>query len=167
LAILKESGFHSMKTMEFRLKEHYVDEVEYELAPKEKRQKPAGNTAHLATGGMASEGEDTGAEADNEKSEYETEGDQASLATAGTAAAKVVLINNPTLSPAEVATTTTVANSTTTTTPKRAKKFLVARPFAVMRGHTAFLTFATAGNKAQPDPNRTVGKTGEILPTGS
>jgi tRNA (adenine57-N1/adenine58-N1)-methyltransferase len=172
LAILKESGFHSMKTMEFRLKEHYVDEVEYEFAPKEKRPRPAGNTAHLATGGMASEGEDTGAEADNEKSEYETEGDQASLATTAgtledtTAAAKVVLINNPTLSPAVVATTTTIANSTTTTTPKRTKKFLVARPFAVMRGHTAFLTFATAGNKAQPDPNRIVGKTGETPPTG-
>ena len=34
------------------------------------------------------------------------------------------------------------------------KKLLVARPFGAMRGHTAFLTFATAGNKRQPNPNQ-------------
>jgi tRNA A58 N-methylase Trm61 len=33
------------------------------------------------------------------------------------------------------------------------KKMLCARPFAQMRGHTAFLTFATAGNAPRPDPN--------------
>ena len=33
------------------------------------------------------------------------------------------------------------------------RKILCARPFAHMRGHTAFLTFATAGNKLRPDPN--------------
>lgn len=33
------------------------------------------------------------------------------------------------------------------------KSILVARPFGLMRGHTAFLTFATAGNKKRPNPN--------------
>jgi hypothetical protein len=37
-------------------------------------------------------------------------------------------------------------------TQKR-KKMLVARPFGTMKGHTAFLTFASAGNKRCPDPN--------------
>jgi tRNA (adenine57-N1/adenine58-N1)-methyltransferase len=155
LAVLKECGFHSMKTMEFRLKEHYVDEVEYELAPREKRPRiEASSVAHLvAGGGTTSGGEDTGAEADNEKSEYETEGDQASLATAegdqaslATAAAKV--LSNP----------TAPTGAAATTTPK-CKKLLVARPFVTMRGHTAFLTFATAGNKPQPDPLQLVSKT--------
>ena len=36
---------------------------------------------------------------------------------------------------------------------KPSKKMLCARPFASMRGHSAFLTFATAGNALQPDPN--------------
>ena len=36
---------------------------------------------------------------------------------------------------------------------KKRKKILCARPFAQMRGHTAFLTFATAGNAHRPDPN--------------
>ena len=36
---------------------------------------------------------------------------------------------------------------------KVTSKMVVARPFVMMRGHTAFLTFATAGNLPQPDPN--------------
>jgi tRNA (adenine57-N1/adenine58-N1)-methyltransferase len=35
---------------------------------------------------------------------------------------------------------------------KRKRSILVARPFVSMRGHTAFLTFATAGNRPQPNP---------------
>jgi tRNA (adenine57-N1/adenine58-N1)-methyltransferase len=165
---LKQCGFHSITTKEFRLKEHYVDEVEYELAPKEKRPRfvNTGNSHLMGAGGVTSGGEDTGAEADNERSEYETEGDQASLATAGTleqdtnlvsaaAAAKVILNSPPQPVPPTLPATTSNNNvsATTTITPKR-KKVLVARPFASMRGHTAFLTFATAGNKLQPNPNR-------------
>jgi hypothetical protein len=33
------------------------------------------------------------------------------------------------------------------------RKIRCARPFAQMRGHSAFLTFATAGNTLRPDPN--------------
>ena len=36
---------------------------------------------------------------------------------------------------------------------RKCNKILCARPFAQMRGHSAFLTFATAGNALQPDPN--------------
>ena len=36
--------------------------------------------------------------------------------------------------------------------PSKRRKLLCARPFPNMRGHTAFLTFAHAGNKAYPDP---------------
>ena len=62
--------------MEFRQKEHYVDEVEFEFAPREKRPKiVASGVGRNFFGGTTSGGEDTGAEADNEKSEQETEGD--------------------------------------------------------------------------------------------
>jgi hypothetical protein len=37
---------------------------------------------------------------------------------------------------------------------KVTNKILCARPFSQMRGHTAYLTFATAGNAKRPDPNK-------------
>ena len=36
--------------------------------------------------------------------------------------------------------------------PWKRRKLLCARPFPNMRGHTAFLTFAHAGNNTYPDP---------------
>ena len=179
---MRQCGFHSMKTMEFRLREHYVDEVEYEMAPKEKRPRcSASSQFNGNTGGATSGGEDTGAEADNEKSEYETEGDQASLTTAGTfedaavaagllgeassplpggggGATPILLGALPTGVTSGISNNAAVAPSANgggsgATSVKR-KKVLVARPFVMMRGHTAFITFATAGNKPQPDPNK-------------
>ena len=135
---LKQYGFHSIKTMEFRQKEHYVDEVEFEFAPREKRPKiVASGVGRIFFGGTTSGGEDTGAEADNEKSEQETEGDL-------TAKEGKTIEEDA-----------DEANGTASTSMPKRKKVLVARPFSTMRGHTAFLTFATAGNKRQPDPNCT------------
>lgn len=138
---LKELGFHSIKTMEYRLQEHYVDEVEYEGPPREKRPRPEPHdtASYLGSSGNAmtpgdSAGEDTGAEADNEKSEVsETE-----AATVDTTEAVVT----------QSSTTTKVVTATT-----KRKKMVVARPKPTMRGHTAFLTFATAGNLTKPNPN--------------
>lgn len=133
---MKKHGFHSIKTMEFRLKEHYVDEAEFEFPPRAKRPripsyKPIGPDAT----GAVSAGEDTGAEADNEKSEYES----AEIAEA---------------KKQQAAPSSAVAATNGTAPGSKHKKALVARPFVMMRGHTAFLTFATAGNPAQPDPNK-------------
>jgi tRNA (adenine57-N1/adenine58-N1)-methyltransferase len=163
IVAMKRCGFHSIKTMEFRLKEHYVDEVEYDLPPKEKRPKFVDPRKSQFIGGDISGGEDTGAEADNEKSEYETEGDQESLLTAGTVeepgdeAGATVDVSSHSLPPASVLPPSpapmAIPTSTSTTTTLKRKKLLVARPFVMMRGHTAFLTFATAGNKPQPLPN--------------
>jgi tRNA (adenine57-N1/adenine58-N1)-methyltransferase len=164
---MRQAGFHSMKTMEFRLKEHYVDEVEYEPTPKEKRPR-IGPNPHLFGNGTTttSGGEDTGAEADNEKSEYETEGEQqASLATAGTTLKETTTsIPEPlstsaaavaTAPPGSTAPLAGSANGGSGASSAKRKKMLVARPFVNMRGHTAFLTFATSGIKPQPDPNTT------------
>lgn len=172
IVALKQAGFHSIKTLEFRLREHYVDEVEYEYAPKDKRPRLPGNP-HLVGLGAQSAGDDTGAEADNEKSEYETEGDMASLTGMNSqeemdgepteepiidAPPQIMALGVPpsstpsTLIGAVAPPTATAGASNSSTTVKR-KKMLVARPFGTMRGHTAFLTFATAGNKKQPNPN--------------
>jgi tRNA (adenine57-N1/adenine58-N1)-methyltransferase len=149
IEVLKTLGFHSIKTMEFRIKEHYVDDAEYELPPREKRLRVTSHSGPpcgpRTTVGETSAGEDTGAEADNEKSEYETEGD---LAGARNTMASTNAEDNKEESPPSRAITFAV----TSTTPKR-RKVLVTRPFVTMRGHTAFLTFCTAGNKPQPDPN--------------
>jgi tRNA (adenine57-N1/adenine58-N1)-methyltransferase len=189
LQVMRQCGFHSCKTVEFRLREHYVDEVEYEMPPKEKRPRTSANpyVATQRTGSSnsnvdSSGGEDTGAEAENEKSKCETEGDQESAgatAVAGTldepspsqhlkssntaasaaAATTVALPTPPPTASSAAASATTGApcagggNEKTTASAKR-PKVLVARPFSQMRGHTAFLTFATAGNKPQPDPNK-------------
>jgi tRNA (adenine57-N1/adenine58-N1)-methyltransferase len=154
ITALKSFGFHSIKTIEFRLKEHYVDEVEYELPPRDKRPRILDTRKDHMIGGSLSAGEDTGAEADNEKSEYETEGDQESLVTAATMEGPVEKPNDAPTEPSPpppVIPPPALSTPIPTSTPKR-KKVLVARPFAAMRGHTAFLTFATAGNRLQPHP---------------
>jgi len=53
----------------------------------------------------------------------------------------------------EIIATSTGTSTDTQPADSKLKKTLVARPFTMMRGHTAFLTFATAGNKLQPFPN--------------
>jgi tRNA (adenine57-N1/adenine58-N1)-methyltransferase len=144
IELMKKYGFHSIKTMEFRLKEHYVDEAEYELPPREKRPRVPSyshpNGPHKV--GISFAGEDIGAKADKEKSEYETEGKSTVTNTATSTQPNVKK---------EETTPTSAANGTVHN--KKRRKVLVTRPFVMMRGHTAFLTFATAGNKAQPDPN--------------
>lgn len=170
---MTKAGFHSHKTMEFRIRENYVDEVEYELPPPEKRIRfeahtflastlgeaaiKAVNETVVNSGGEDISAEDTGAEADNEKSEIsETEADQLSLATAGTVEEMVDVEgkgNNAMKAPAAVTTPSGTTASPTVPAAGKRKKILVARPFVNMRGHTAFLTFATAGNVPQPDPN--------------
>ena len=150
-----------------------VDEVEYEFAPKDKRPRLPGNPYLVGSGGQSA-GDDTGAEADNEKSEYETEGDMASLTGMNSqeeldgepteepiidAPPQLMALGAPSAAPSTLAgavsSTTAIAagvGNSSSTAVKR-KKVLVARPFGTMRGHTAFLTFATAGNKRQPNPN--------------
>jgi len=122
---LQKNGFHSIKTMEYRLQEHYVDEVEYEPPPKEKRPRLDPRSRSFCQEGNNEDEEDTGAEADNEKTEgSETEPEPIEKAPAS----------------------------------NKRKKMVVARPFVMMRGHTAFLTFATAGTLPRPDPNARMDK---------
>mmetsp|Transcript_10466 Transcript_10466/g.14825 ORF Transcript_10466/g.14825 Transcript_10466/m.14825 type:complete len:476 (+) Transcript_10466:141-1568(+) len=152
---MRKAGFHSFRTIEVRLREHFVDEVELELPPKAKL--PRGDATSGATaastvrflstcastvsGGSTMieySGDDTGAEADNELTEAETAETEATEAI-GVGAA-----------PGADGGTGT---STGTSSNGKRKRMVCARPFATMRGHTAFLTFCTVGNKVHPDPN--------------
>jgi tRNA (adenine57-N1/adenine58-N1)-methyltransferase len=169
VASLEKAGFHSIKTMEYRLQEHYVDDVEYEGPPKEKRPRPephnpqvyltpGANGKGAGINGHKAEQEDeedidTGAEADNEKSEM-------SEAEAATDTVDISAVTTPagvaattTAVPVLPTTTTTATGGHTNGHSTKRKKMLVARPFTVMRGHTAFLTFATAGMLPKPNPN--------------
>ena len=110
---LTKCGFHSLTTLEFRLQEHYVDEMKFEPIPREARPPYQEPTHHPQT------------------------------------ATHTHLVQS---------TTVTVDRSEdkeTTNTEGRTKKddesesMVVARPFTMMRGHTAFLTFATAGGMSK------------------
>jgi tRNA (adenine57-N1/adenine58-N1)-methyltransferase len=164
VASLEKAGFHSIKTMEYRLQEHYVDDVEYEGPPKEKRPRPEPHNPQVyLTGANASGGNngnkvgedeediDTGAEADNEKSEMSEA--EAAHVTATPAGIGLTAPATTTAVPVLPTTTTTAAGGNTNGNGTKRKKMLVARPFTVMRGHTAFLTFATAGMLPKPNPN--------------
>ena len=116
---MKKAGFHSVKTMEYRLQEHYVDEIEYESPPQAKRPKfeAHDNDARISAyaAGSANGNDEQSDDDDVNEKELVTEGDGA---PAGDEQGE--------------------SNESKT-------KMVVARPFANMRGHSAFLTFATAG----------------------
>ncbi|KAL3769611.1 hypothetical protein ACHAWO_011557 [Cyclotella atomus] len=107
---LKHCGFHSIQTVEARLKEYYVDEVELEAPPTDLSGIPTQEDSSLqkercVSGGVLKKN-------DEQDVNVEAVGDN-----------EVEDIENVTK-----------------------KRKICARPFAQMRGHTAFLTFATAGN---------------------
>jgi len=135
IVALQRSGFHSIKTMEFRLKENYVDEMEYEMPPTEKLQKIIDTRLYG--------NDDVADKRKKEQDNCTVDGDTKAEINSGKEG-KVV---------GETIATCTGTSTDTQPTDSRLMKTLVARPFTMMRGHTAFLTFATAGNKLQPFPN--------------
>jgi tRNA (adenine57-N1/adenine58-N1)-methyltransferase catalytic subunit len=179
---LEAAGFHSIKTFEYRLQEHYVDEVEYESPPTEKRPRPTThNVANYLqpssavvedTTATAAAADDDDADAEDNEVVSETDnrtvdssetGERAPPVSTASAAAVDDDVMMP--QPTEAAATTAAAVATeaingqcsNSATQKKRKKLLVARPFVMMRGHTAFITFGTAGNEFQPNPNDAAG----------
>lgn len=106
IAAMKETGFHSIRTLEFRLREHYVDEVEMWSPPTEKRPRLELNELHHLAYVQKVDGVQESAK---EMNPTEQEG-------------HMLKRDDP-----------------------RKRKIVCTRPFNNMRGHTAFLTFATAG----------------------
>jgi tRNA (adenine57-N1/adenine58-N1)-methyltransferase catalytic subunit len=123
---LQKSGFHSIKTMEYRLREHYVDEFKCEGPPRAKRMK------------------------------FEAQDHEAlsnALAAANSNGKRVVQLSNAMNGNKNISSDNDIksenggdANSELISAGD-CEKLTVARPFVMMRGHTAFLTFATAGHE--------------------
>ena len=173
---LKKSGFHTIKTSEFRLKENYVDEVEYEMPPTEKRQRCEDNRVYPREGkGVAGDSDGAGVDRDGRNSKQGNlnpdDGITNSENIEAETRAQTTERSNPTTTPSldhsvekivqesassdDVAIEVSNATSTSTETTgskRKSKTKLVARPFVMMRGHTAFLTFATSGNMLRSKP---------------
>mmetsp|Transcript_5684 Transcript_5684/g.14193 ORF Transcript_5684/g.14193 Transcript_5684/m.14193 type:complete len:485 (-) Transcript_5684:176-1630(-) len=172
---LKKSGFHTIKTSEFRLKENYVDEVEYEMPPTKRRQRCEDNRVY-PRGDKENAGNCDGPSADFDSGNSKevkmnaVDGITKSENIEAEMRAQTTETNNSTLTPVldhssatvqeptssddvDIDRSNTNSTSTNTTGSKRKSKIkLVARPFVMMRGHTAFLTFATSGNVLRPKP---------------
>ena len=121
-AALKASGCHSLQTFEYRLMEHYVDDAEYEALPTESR------SIHKPV------------DAEEAAVETKTNGnakEEVSKAEVVSSSSDAAIYNN---------------DGATVAPPEKKKQRLVARPFNTMKGHTAFLTYATVGNRPQPNP---------------
>lgn len=117
---MRTYGFHSLKTIEVRLREHFVDDAEIKHAPTMKLPRDL-NINNYVPGQATNAAPSPTPTSDTLPSDAEQ--DKKSSATASDVIAS------------------------------KKRKRLCARPFSSMRGHTAFLTFATAGNKSHPDPN--------------
>jgi len=136
---LEANGFHSIQTFEYRLKEYYVDaQVEWEAPPAEKRPRHA---AHNVLNYTTAAGETaTGDGGKEEEEEGESGGDDTGVdhtEDGGGGGGDEPIADDPT------ETTSTTTPPAAAAVSKKRKRHLVARPFAQMRGHTAFLTFAT------------------------
>ena len=145
---MKSFGFHSIKTIEVRLREHYVDDVPLERVPTVKLpRKPnipfiPDQTVPVTPSPQISEVDDvvmasTSLEPrDNIKSKPMDENK-----------------SNQDCSQSDKESSEGNSKHDQQNMSKKRKRMLCARPFGTMRGHSAFLTFATAGIKRHPDPN--------------
>jgi tRNA (adenine57-N1/adenine58-N1)-methyltransferase len=118
-------GFHSIKTMEYRLREYYVDPVYYEPPPADKRpgrQDNSNNATTTAAQEQTQENDNDVQKVADEKPELLSSEREAKEENEPAKEEDVPLAG------------------------KKRKRALCARPFATMKGHSAFLTFATAGN---------------------
>jgi hypothetical protein len=123
--------------MEYRLQEHYVDDYETIPPPRAKRKRLQ---KHDLQAHLLDEGKEAG-----DKEANNGEG----LAGDSEATKSIEDNNEESLETEE----NKKDEEEKKETPVDTKKMLVARPFVTMRGHTAFLTFATTGLLPQPDPN--------------
>jgi len=130
---MEANGFHSIKTMEYRLKEYYVDEVESEPLPTVKRQcREPHDVNNYAT---ATKRTTNGDKDEDETMELKGDDDEQIKTQERTESAAVEQsASGNKRKHAAIEGSAASGNK---------RKNLVTRPFGTMRGHTAFLTFAT------------------------
>jgi len=158
---MTDCGFHSIRTLEVRLREHYVDEVTMETVPTKKLPRepninpfvPGYSVPQLPT-------KDKSGGNDNKDGTMtslllDTNGQGPSTVLPPAEDLTVAISKDPKIS--ETGAGAEVVS--------KKRKLMCARPFVTIRGHTAFLTFATNGNKAfhtnskkQTSSNKKVGR---------
>jgi tRNA (adenine57-N1/adenine58-N1)-methyltransferase catalytic subunit len=148
IAALQKCGFHSIKTMEYRLREHYVDEYEFEPPPSSKRVKPTIHNVqnYQPQGGTAAAEENDGGGVDDDVEEEDEPTSEVAANGSDNGGRRTNCAADESRNGGN--------RPNSETSGKRRGKLIVARPFTSMRGHSAFLTFATAGYTPQPDPNK-------------
>lgn len=117
---MKKNGFHSIKTIEVRLREHYVDEVTMDRVPTAKL--PREPLIPYIPGAPPQEDESAPTQENGNGGEIKQNSE------------------------------TVMNTKTVEEVSSKKRKLFCARPFATIKGHTAFLTFAHAGNKLCQDP---------------
>jgi tRNA (adenine57-N1/adenine58-N1)-methyltransferase catalytic subunit len=155
---LETAGFHSIQTMEYRLREHYVDVLPLRPPPSRPRvTKPSHDTSVYVVDDddMDDIVDDNDPDGSSPVGERNNDGDINKTA-------KVTKKKKPQQKkrPREDGSDND-KNGTTKQQDDEKEQFanrpattmLVARPFTTIKGHTAFLTFATAGLLPQPNPN--------------
>ena len=147
VAALEEAGFHSIQTMEFRLMQHYVDKITYAPAPRHLKRPclvdATYNAAEAAAASASAAGTQTLPESNNNnkktgksKKRKNQEGDTPDAT--GEMSKKAKAETEEPLQEEQ-------NDAEPSASKPRGKTMIVARPFGLIRGHTAFLTFATAG----------------------
>jgi len=179
---MKQYGFHSTKTIEVRLREHYVDtDVQLERVPTDILSKELGYGGgggrkhhHIPGNGIKTYHKGEAPEAIpghipakpkpksniNGNSNHDSEGhpkkrkinDSNDANNQNNSNHENGIENLQTSSC--TTSSSSINNNNNTEKLTKVRKLTCARPFATMRGHTAFLTFATAGNTPHPGPNK-------------
>ena len=135
---LEKAGFHSIHTFEYRLMENYVDEVSYlppprlkrpnlldsSISPKEQQQIHQSKRQRKKANKKRRREEETNDSQEDSKSDDDDNDQNDQEESTDSPSEQTEALGGP--------------------------KMLCARPFGLMRGHTAFLTFATAGLLPQP-----------------
>ena len=140
---LKAFGFHSIKTLEVRLREHYVDDVTMECVPTEKLSRELNPNPYVPGAVQSLPVSSNSGKEDEKVARIVEKGEKAEVIEPESSNDKSNNLKTK---------SSNGSSARLNLTPKK-RKILCARPFATMRGHTAFLTFATAGNASHPDPN--------------
>mmetsp|Transcript_25940 Transcript_25940/g.29657 ORF Transcript_25940/g.29657 Transcript_25940/m.29657 type:complete len:522 (+) Transcript_25940:173-1738(+) len=147
---MKEYGFHSIKTIEVRLREHYVDEVQMNTVPTMKLpREPIIPYVPGAAASSSNSGTCEKTESNEKKSESKvndaTEGDGCEKKDNNNSTETDSTETEP-----DIKEKGEKKNVKSLESKKR--KLICGRPFPIIKGHTAFLTFAHAGNISYPDP---------------
>eukprot|EP00522_Entomoneis_paludosa_P018289 CAMPEP_0172450374 /NCGR_PEP_ID=MMETSP1065-20121228/8737_1 /TAXON_ID=265537 /ORGANISM="Amphiprora paludosa, Strain CCMP125" /LENGTH=489 /DNA_ID=CAMNT_0013202153 /DNA_START=96 /DNA_END=1565 /DNA_ORIENTATION=- len=155
VAALEAAGFHSMITMEYRLMEHYVDQVTHQSPPFHVKRPCMLDAKYNPTTQPLRANKKRKKRKDYKENDNETEPEESQTKEeeGDAVSSDVPMKEEETVTNSDDGKTRLTPSTDDEETEKKKPSQLMARPFGTMRGHTAFLTFATAGLLPQPKPS--------------